>query len=686
MKKRLVVVVGILILLLPFVSAKAFTWTISSVNHQSKDAAGGSGGYIGWYFWKASLSSPQSISNMWAWGFKSDRSAQTSFIQELWLNTSIVATMRCDYGKGCVKYGPGTGWANIVGDEWVTTGCTQYCKDGCRVGPTIPPDDVPVVADTLVARYCYSTHTGIPGGVTSFEYDISIDRKNLAGSVNIDDEIKDITPDGLGALISLINASAVRVSSNTPGIMLWIGGDEDYTLTSTADFENSRVYACVDSDNNKICDGLQADTRRCRDTLNGSWYNGVCCGYDVHCGYFNKTVSLNTVYVTRDTSGNILNIQAQSFRGSSAVTIPTLYVLRNSQNMITAIRDTPANRFSAVNTLVVGWRYINSEYVWTISPSGGYTVVTLGTEHVTNAFCGNNSEGEWEWAPLADVGEIHAFQSCPNNSSIVSNGNAFYNCGNNVSGTIPLIGFLGISAGNTIHKYSCKDGIIEECAGSFGAFSSKNNVQTGNQMILNQSVYYCASDGDWTTDLDSKDKISCTESGFTWTGGACCSEAGDINEYYNDPSFPNATGGCWDKTYIPAGEFTVADRVINYKGRFYGCHIGNATGDDARILLKDSLNTTKKLINNSILPCGEVLMDARPGGMPHAVCQTNGKWAFTDEPGGTINKSIKWMPEVVTGIYQTGCCAYDQCWNGTKCQKLGELYRIADQGFICKLN
>jgi len=52
--------------------------------------------------------------------------------------------------------------------------------------------------------------------------------------------------------------------------------------------------------------------------------------------------------------------------------------------------------------------------------------------------------------------------------------------------------------------------------------------------------YYCAADGEWTTDLDIKDESSCNKAGFVWTGNFCCSEDDDFNEYYNDHDTPPA--------------------------------------------------------------------------------------------------------------------------------------------------
>lgn len=71
-------------------------------------------------------------------------------------------------------------------------------------------------------------------------------------------------------------------------------------------------------------------------------------------------------------------------------------------------------------------------------------------------------------------------------------------------------------------------------------------------------VYYCASDGDWTKDLDIKDELSCRSAGFNWTGSKCCSELDDIDESYSDISTPAASIG------NIAGEKSNADLISDY--------------------------------------------------------------------------------------------------------------------------
>ncbi|MEM4247046.1 MAG: hypothetical protein QXF14_01865, partial [Candidatus Woesearchaeota archaeon] len=361
--------------------------------------------------------------------------------------------------------------------------------------------------------------------------------------------------------------------------------------------------------------------------------------------------------------------------------------------------------------------------------------VTVVNNMSMNAICGKTSDGMWKWAPGDELGEIVDLRGWPN-ASVVSDGVVLYSCGNQISSYVvpadvyevclkterqrvctpawfgfgescsyqnvcvqktylwrstqvintpatEVFGdFRNVVAGSRRHEYSCKDKVVYECSGNTGAFSTNNGIQMGStNPSFTDEVYYCASDGDWTTDLDIKDAESCEAAGFTWTGTYCCSEADDVAESYNDPA-SNATGGCWKKIPILSGDFAVEGRIINYKGRFFGCNIT----DSSYLALKDYHKPADWLVNNSISYCGAVLLNARYGDFPHAVCQPSGLWKFTDEPGGTIYKRIKWDEKIAPpGIKVGGCCAYDQCWNGMRCVPLGSYYRVLDDGFICKL-
>lgn len=353
----------------------------------------------------------------------------------------------------------------------------------------------------------------------------------------------------------------------------------------------------------------------------------------------------------------------------------------------------------------------------------------------------------------------------------------------------PLGLFIGDKADAITLPSAPFEGIIDEVAFYDKALSQETITSHYGEAEpycppgVSGKTVYCASDADWTEDLDAKDATSCTAAGLTHTGSKCCGEADDASEYYNekagnvnvsrfiaesskaviegnsiilrengsfvrvqgpasfyleeyserpltpgvfekcstlkgpetktlnfgqtfialnrepltDPSglgceghvvnlsfeTPVVIGGCWNKQPVRSGEFAIPDKVINYNGSFYGCKLT----DNVLLQLQDT-HSKQVLIDNSVRDCGYVLMDARPGqDLPHAVCRPNGRWEFTNEPGGPYNKSIAWeeLFEGALEVATTGCCAFDQCWNGSRCQPLNSLYKIGDAGFLCTL-
>jgi len=458
-------------------------------------------------------------------------------------------------------------------------------------------------------------------------------------------------------------SNAFRISSSSPNVLAYFE-DETGEMNDITFDKDARAMVCADTDNNKICDINEPSARACWDN-GGDWYRGYCCGFNFTEGFV-KSVPINISTFCAET----------------------------------------------------GW--------------GGECrrSITVVENLSINAICGKTSEGKWRWAPLGEPGEIIDLLGWPN-ASVVSDGERIYSCGNQIgSYTVPddvyevclkterqrvcieyyscsyqdvcvskvylwrrnqtisspatsAFGrFINVSVGSVNHEYSCKDKVVYECSGKTSAFSTNNGVEMGaTNPSFTDEILYCASDGDWTADLDTKDRDSCEAAGFSWTGSLCCSEADDTAESYNDLLYPNATGGCWKKIPIPSGEFAVDGRIINYKGQFFGCNIT----DSAYLAIKDYHSPTKWLVNNSISFCGAVLLNARYGDLPHAVCQPNGFWKFTSEPGGTIYKKIKWEGLAPPGIKVGGCCAYDQCWNGIRCVPLGSYYRVLDEGFVCKL-
>jgi len=435
-------------------------------------------------------------------------------------------------------------------------------------------------------------------------------------------------PENLGLISDLVDpapgSTHFRVATTTPNTLVWAGYDTDYTKKLTTDPDGDEaVWACIDTNGNSLCDVNENAARTCWDA-GFDWYQGKCCGRDYAGCQFVGAIQNGTMRVC-----------------------------------------TPAPRER---------------------PGGRETCVNVPTFANINSTCGRNAAGEWEWAPLSEPGEIHEFFGCAENSSLVSDGKKVWQCG---SGTLfgdasAMNVFAGVNLSGETHEYFCENKTITECGGR-QAFASINTRETGDVKVFNtSSLQYCASDGDWTTDLDVKDEDSCEAAGFFWTGSMCCSENDDRGEYYNDPLALTATagrGGCWNKTYVESGRFAVQNKVINYRGKFFGCRLNTTV-----LLLKDS-HTDETLINNSLGVCGEVLNNAVPGHQyPHAVCNPQGVWEFTKELMGELQKTIKWSALInMSGIRQAGCCAFDQCWNGTRCQPLDAFYRINDRGFVCNL-
>jgi hypothetical protein len=594
MKKRGVVVVFALLLALPIVSGKAFVWTIEAANTLSINVPQD---YSNFPYLSAPLGRTMNVSEINAFGWKNQRRCGTSFVTEFLLNGSLVAIGR------------------LPDKEWQEPGCVPYGYGGMWQGPFTPSPSDGVFADTIRFRRCYAACSGWAGGISQLRASEIFGKSKRADSVQASDLEKDLGP--IRSFIGLGNVSQVRISSQTNGIMVWIGGIDDKTQTTMTN-TNGHAWACIDTDNNKQCDADQAT-----DCLaaGGDWYKGLCCGNKniSTCGYVSILRQNRTVYVD----------------------------------------------------------FFGNEYS---SPGFFRTPKTIITNTTVNAFCGRISPGQWAWAPVDFPGDVKQLLDCPG-TSLLSNGTALYSCGGTANNTLPFDGAVKVRISGIRHGFVCSGSAIIECGGSQGGFSKANAVSIGATAPATEGTMYCASDGDWTTDLDIKDEETCRTAGFDWTGTKCCSEADDTEEYYNEINTTLARGGCWNKAFIQSGSFAVTDRILNYKGSFYGCRIQ----EDEILQIKDA-HSSNWLVNNSIESCGMVLADALPGGRPHAVCRPNGRWEFSDEPGGTINKSIAWLGMVnISRLSITGCCAFDQCWNGTRCVSTNAFQRIGSAGFVCRI-
>jgi hypothetical protein len=554
-----------------------------------------------------------------------------------------------------------------------------------------PVEYVRSLGNTRAQNFSYSGYLGSQS--QGFAYmDVRMPPYLLRGRILRDDDITDF-----GVIDDYINQSPTSnrfaVESTTPGIAVWVDEDGTNLAQKATSDPRHHIWACADTNVNNLCDIDEGSYRTCNEN-GGDWYKGQCCGKDVTtCGLVGSIYALNTIYVKYGTSygqtQNIVSFRTTATVGYTPLKTNTLYVKKSLYSSIpTQVRAVATTGFTAVSAPVVyvvygtGTETTTIKDVVTTQPpsTATYTALTLYTGTSSGALCGKNAAGDWEWVPLDDTGEIHQM-GCPN-ASVVTDGALIYHCGAGLENVTQAAGdFRTIQFEEHVHEYSCVDKQFHECGGSFGPFSSSNGYELGTTNPALLEIQYCASDGDWTPDLDTKDEASCTAAGLGWTGSKCCSEADDPNEYYNDHD-PNATGGCWNQVKYPSGDFTVPERVINYRGQFWGCKIT----DNSLLALRDT-HTNDPLVNNSLQSCGMVLENAQPGGQPHARCSHDGTWDFTNEPGGTINKSIAWptLVNLSAGLSRWGCCAYDQCWNGTSCQNAGAFYRIGEAGYTCQL-
>lgn len=129
------------------------------------------------------------------------------------------------------------------------------------------------------------------------------------------------------------------------------------------------------------------------------------------------------------------------------------------------------------------------------------------------------------------------------------------------------------------------------------------------------------------------------------------------------------TGGCWNKQYIPLGDFaryangTILKDVLNYKGAFFGCDIPS---NDPRLQIKDTHFPEQPVVNN--MPVCTSFENAKPGAQrPHFFCDSSGIWIDDSEPRDQ-DKTVGWDISESPELIATNCCSASSCWNGETCQ------------------
>ncbi len=270
------------------------------------------------------------------------------------------------------------------------------------------------------------------------------------------------------------------------------------------------------------------------------------------------------------------------------------------------------------------------------------------------AFCGKTLEGIHQWVTPEEVGEIHTFV-CPQ-QDVVHIGTELKDCGSDQSFTIGKK-IIDPQERTITNEYLCRGGKMQVCGGSTSAkfVSSINILGTGQK---GNSGEYCASDGDFTYDLDGKDGQTCTSAGqtdgktYVFTGSRCCQD--DSGEYYNDQNYQNTNtpGGCFNSVYVPAGNYgkKFSDqkqedkRTMNYQGNFIFC---DPIQTFAPVPVQTSMDQELQALNlfTPVASCGSGFPDARSKGLErHARCQLNGLFTFHESKALTAPKQSPTPP------------------------------------------
>ncbi len=301
---------------------------------------------------------------------------------------------------------------------------------------------------------------------------------------------------------------------------------------------------------------------------------------------------------------------------------------------------------------------------------------------VKDAVCGKNSEAEWKWAALEDIGLIVALSGgCPA-MELVSDGTKFYTCTTGTQSLIPtdkiqqLTGKIDIEG----HEYFCQGETIIECGGD--APYSLTAKTSGTSITYNNQKHYCTTEGKWVTSLDAAGRDSCVAAELKWTGTKCCGETDDpLNTYEDTYTGQGTAGACYNNNFIASGSFFSGDKsLINFRGKFVICDPTKQPGTSAP--------TTTPLLTGitptAYGPCGTPLQQAiLIGTLQHIICTPSGDWQFTSKTEAHIIKQTLWQPSEIEK--KQGCCTENQCWDGAQCRDAGYYYdKIAGKGYRCE--
>lgn len=186
--------------------------------------------------------------------------------------------------------------------------------------------------------------------------------------------------------------------------------------------------------------------------------------------------------------------------------------------------------------------------------------------------------------------------------------------------------------------------------------------------LVSPTIAYCAQDGTWAFDLDTKGKATCESAKLTWTGSRCCGEAGSKPEYYADPiplntqfaDVPSTPGACWNSTYLINGMMIPGsdDKILTAAGRFLAC--AKSDGENAPLADKKDSKTGARIVESA----AECTLATNIRGVPenNKYCSPKtGKWTSTTSPEPRV---ISTSP---LDAADKECCPRLSCWDGKNC-------------------
>ncbi len=510
-------------------------------------------------------------------------------------------------------------------------------------------------------------------------------------------------------------------------VLLFVGNtpdglnDEMSFVDGGASGTATHIYGCIDGDMDGFCDFEQTD---CTDG-GGDVYASRCCGgtsSDTSCGYYPDvnawcgetasgpewaipedageihtftdcpsstklvgsgtalyycgtsvssgatafpTSSGSTPYALANPVQVVLNVNTRTIPDVSAEFF-NVTVLCNDCYALSAGKDIPVSD----NTFFI--RQWDGSYLSGTSPiatsyPGTYDVIVDASD-VVQFFGSTSSPTEFQYVSDSGSVSLYFVLSSANVSwsyLVPEHGKLRFQSAKSASANI-----VPITLATQTHDYACQDSVITECAGDEQQNPFSDDWDTLGEIKTFSGVpFYCASDGDYTPDLDIKNKASCEAFGFKWTGTKCCSEADDPGETYEDPGI---IGGCWNKAFIANGQFVQNNTVVLANGTYRGCKVDNITTDS---------HSGKKI--PSYVPICTVFSGASPYGQ--LFCSNNGQWKVDVANSNRVkNKTVAWS--LNDSVVASDCCSTTSCWTGSACQadQLSTASPLSYFGYRCE--